>query len=300
MASPQLVLGIAIGTRTVQAVELERTSAGVLLRALDEWDNPLAPPGPVASDEGIAAFKESLRAFLKVHRIASRRALVAVDSSSLFVTSVPLTEPVTKHELKGQIAWELEQHFPGTTAADFVSDGLRLPSPSTDGTADYLCVALRRQYARILESMLADRGLTVEAIDVDHVCVEHALRMSYPDSLRKAILLVGFKEDHLDVSRVMNGAMETYESWRIGPADDLTALVSDRAHVAPGIAGITVYGAALPREVLSQLRRNAPLPVEALNPFRHIQIAPPARLSAGMKVPSYHFAASVGAALRAE
>ena len=294
------ILGLSIEESAVRAVELLRREDRMVVLAADTWANTLPPPGEIMSDENVGAFKEALDAFLKVNRVKARHVSVALDTSGLFITTIPLPETSTREEIHRQVVWELQQFFPDVAPADFVHDAHRLAVDHTHGTAEFLCVAARRQYTRTVQAMLADRGFHLELVDADHFGAEHALRAAYPESAQKVMLLAGVKKDRIDLSVLKNGTLAAYDFVTLESPDSLVAELARQQEQVKGLDSIMTYGPALDDDALASLRKSLTIPVEAMDPFRSLEVSAPARLSPGLQLPAHWYCAAIGVALRNE
>jgi Tfp pilus assembly PilM family ATPase len=294
------ILGLGIEESAVRAVELLHAGSRVTVLAADTWANTLPQPGDTMSDESVGAFKEALDAFLKVNRVKARRASVALDTSGLFITTIPLPETSTREDIHHQIVWELQQFFPDVAPSDFVHDAHRLAVDHQQATAEFLCVAARRQYARTIQAIFSDRGFRLDLVDADHFGAEHALRAGYPEVLQKLVLLACAKKDRLDFSLLKNGTLTAYDFVTPDGPDGPAAELVRQQELVPGLDAIMAYGPALDDDALARLRKALTIPVEAIDPFRGLEVSAPARLSAGLQLPPHWYCAAIGVALRNE
>jgi len=294
------ILGLSIEESAVRAVELLRKEDSTILLAADTWANTLPPPGETMSEEDVGTFKQALDAFLKVNRVKAKHVSVALDTSGLFITTIPLPETATREDVDRQIVWELQQFFPDVAPADFVHDAHRLVVDHGHGIAEFLCVAARRQYARTVQAMLTDRGFRLELVDADHFGAEHALRAGYPESTQKVMLLAGVKKGRVDLSVLRNGTVSAYDFATPESSADLIAELTREQETIPGLDAIMTFGPALDDDTLAALRKSLTVPVEAMDPFRSLEVSAPARLSPGLQLPPHWFCAAIGVALRSE
>lgn len=294
------ILGLSIEESAVRAVELLRKDDRSVLLAADSWPNTLPPPGETMSDENVGAFKEALDAFLKVNQVKAKHVSVALDTAGLFITTIPLPETSTREDIHRQVVWELQQFFPDVAPADFVHDAYRLAVDHTHGTAEFLCVAARRQYTRTVQTMLVDRGFRLELVDADHFGAEHALRAGYPESGQKVVLLAGVKKGRVDLSVLRNGTLAAYDFVTPESPEELAAELARQQEQVMGLDSVMTYGPALDNDALASLRRSLIVPVEAMDPFRSLEVSAPARLSPGLQLPAYWYCAAIGVALRNE
>jgi len=297
MPVKETILGIALNERGVQAVEIERNGPASKLLAIDEWDNTVSFTG---SDRGrgMQQFLEYLTAFLKVNQSKTRKASIALDTSLLFLTTLPMEEGLTRAEITEHINWELSQYFPDLTQKEFISDVHPLTHPDAEPWREVLSVSIRRTHASLIQRALAQIGIELHILDVDHFAADTALRLNYPDAYRKYIALVGVKENRLDISLIRNGSLESYRYAVVNSNKEIVDRVALLAQEAKGVFSIATYGPYLDRELLTQIRKASRLLVEAMNPLRHVAISDTLRIADHLSMPSYRFAAAVGAALR--
>jgi Tfp pilus assembly PilM family ATPase len=299
MSSRELVLGLSITDRTVQAVEVEQDGPSNSLLAIDEWENTF-PFGTPDDTHGIDQFIEYLSAFMKVNKVKAKRVSVALDTSSLFINSFPLEEGLSRVEINEHVNWELGQFFPAVPPKEFVTDIHMMAAHPAERWNQVLSVSVRRRDAYAVQSAISKLGLNLHILDVDHFSADTALRINYPDTERKFIALVGVKENRLDISLLRNGTMEAYSYCIVQSNQEIVDQVGALSRDVKGIQSITAYGPYLEKDILVLIRRGSALLVEALNPLRHVKVSDSLRLADHLSVPSYRFASAVGVALRRE
>jgi hypothetical protein len=226
------------------------------------------------------------------------RACVALDSSRLFINSIPVEEGISRLERNDHMRWELSQFFPDEAPGDFITDVQAITDNRIDKWITSLSVSIRKRESDLIQSALMRLGLDLRVIDVDHFSADAALRHNYPDTERKYMALVGVKETRLDVSLLRNGVLEEYHYHTISSNNEIVEAIGTLAREARGLYSVTAYGTDLDMDLLVLIRRGSILLVEAMNPLRHVRIADTLRLSDHLTVPSYRFAAAIGVALR--
>jgi Tfp pilus assembly PilM family ATPase len=290
------ILGLSISGGSIQAVELERAGSDTTLLAIDEWENTF--PLGSTNGAGMAEFHHAFGRFVHENKINTQRVSIALDTSMLFLNSLPLEPGLTRSEISDHVKWELSQYFPDSDASEFITD-VHVLREKTDGRYnEALSVSVKRHDAAMIQKALTSLGLELNIVDADHFAADTALRINYPDTYRKYIALVGIKENRLDISLMRNGSLETYKYVLVTSNAEIIQSIAVLARRTPGIYSITAYGPYLDRELLTHIRRGSPVLVEALNPLRHINVADSLRLAEHLSVPSYRFAAAVGVALR--
>lgn len=299
MSSRELVLGLSITDRSVQAVEIEQDGPSNSLLAMDEWENTF-PTGAIEDGQGIEQFMEYLAAFIKVNKVKAKKVSVALDTSALFINSFPLEDGLSRVEINEHVNWELAQFFPDVPAREFVTDIHVMTQDRTDRWNQVLSVSVRRRDAYAVQAAIAKLGLSLHILDVDHFSADTALRINYPDSDRKYLALVGIKENRLDISLMRNGNMESYNYCIVQSNQEIVDQIGALSRDVKGIQSITAYGPYLEKDLLVLIRRSSALLVEALNPLRHVKVSDSLRLADHLTVPSYRFTSAVGVALRRE
>jgi hypothetical protein len=92
--------------------------------------------------------------------------------------------------------------------------------------------------------------------------------------------------------------LEKYNYMVTEDPEDLPASIGKLTREVDGLAVAMMYGPGLDDHLLHQIRQTSAVPVETLNPFRHVAVAPETVPGEHLTVPSYRFAAAIGAALR--
>jgi hypothetical protein len=275
MAEPDRRIGLSIFGSLIQAVEIDLGGSTPKLLAIDEWENTLPIGSTVEDDLGLHQFDEYFSAFLKVNRTQSQYVSVALDTSFLFLHTVPMEADVDESELTDQMTWELSQYFPDAPPSDFVTASHIVHRDPSDAASEHLCVSIRRRDAALIETIL-----------------------KRPDSSRRFLVLVGLKEDRLDVSLIRSGNLEEYSYRLIRTEKDIIEQFASLSREYTGINAIATYGPRLDRDLLVEIRHNCSTLVEALNPLRHVNVSDSLRLADHLRAPAYRFASTVGVAMR--
>jgi Tfp pilus assembly PilM family ATPase len=297
MATKETVLGLSLSDKSVQAVEIEQDGSSNTLLAIDEWENTL-PARAGHNGHGTTRFIEYLTAFMKVNRSKSRKVSVSLDTTEMFLNSIPMDEGLSRIQINEHINWELSQYFPEVSGKEFITDVHVLAQHTGDKWNEVLSVSVQRHDVFLVQQATQQMGLTLRILDVDHFSADTALRVNYPDTNRKYLALVGVKENRLDVSLIKNGNMESYSYSVVQSNKEIVEQIGLLSRETKGIYSITVYGPFLDKDLLVQIRRGSALLVEALNPLRHVKVSDSLRLADHLTVPSYRFASAVGVALR--
>ncbi len=297
MLRSEIILGLALGDRRVQAVAMQHEGTQRTLLAIDEWNNTL----PFRSDTngaGLSRFVEHLSGYLDTHKIAPDKVSVTIDSGQTFIATLPLEEGISRLERNDQMRWELNQYFPETDAGEFITDVQPITDNKIERWVKSISVSLRKRHADVIGKVMSEMGLHLHIVDVDHFSADHALRFNYPDISKKYMGLIGVKENRLDISLLRNGVLESYFYQSVSSNTEIVDHISTLSRDSLGLYSLSTYGTFLDIDLLVQIRRASSLLVEALNPLRHVGVSNSLMLADHLSVPSYRFAAAVGIALR--
>ena len=297
MLHSEIILGLALGDRRIQAVAMRHEGTRRTLLAIDEWNNTL----PFRSDTngaGLSRFAEHLSGYLSTHKIIPDKVSVTIDSGQTFIATLPFEEGISRLERNDHVRWELNQYFPDTDSGEFITDVQPITDNKIEKWVKAISVSLRKLHADVIGKVISEMGLVLHIVDVDHFSADHALRFNYPDIGKKYMGLIGVKENRLDISLLRNGVLESYSYRSISSNIEIVEYISTLASESRGLYSLSTYGTFLDIDLLVQIRRASSLLVEALNPLRRVGVADSLMLADHLSVPSYRFAAAVGIALR--
>jgi Tfp pilus assembly PilM family ATPase len=291
------VLGLYLNEKLAHAVLLEQNTSSNRLVAAGEWYNTLFD---YAGDDtpGVDDFVDHLSRFLAAHKVTeSPQVSIALDTSLLFLSTVPLSSTVSRSEIDEQVAWELRTHFPDAPADNFVSDIHVLAKPGTEDWDEILLVAVRRDLVRKLHHSLARLKLRLAVVDGDHFSADTALRHNHPGSASKFVALIGVKPERLDVSLIRYLDIESYSYVVTHSEQECLDEIIRIAKTTDGLSGIVLYG-MVSATLFARLQSDLTIPVELLNPLRFIDVASAARTHKPLMANAPSYAAALGVALR--
>lgn len=293
------VLGLYLSGKSAQAVVIEQNSSRRTLLALHEWDNTLFD---YAGDDtpGTDEFVERMLQFTAAHPVEIHRVRVALDTSLLFMITIPFERAAPRERIEEQIEWELTEYFPGSPPKTFISD-LHILARGISKRYDHiLSVSVRRDQIRSLHRGLAKLRLGLEIVDPDHFSADTSLHLNHPESADKYLALVGIKDDRIDVSMMRNAELESYTYTTVASRDQAIEYIGNLSRSAEGLQSMMVFGAGLDNGLVSILRQESAIPVEAMNPFRIVHIPTSLRSTTDAAFAPFRYAAAVGVALREE
>jgi Tfp pilus assembly PilM family ATPase len=291
------IVGIGLGSNSLQAVEIDHSGRTKTVLAMGEYLYARTR-GEKSPEQKSDIFSEGLSFFFNSQGFRSKRVSVALDTSSLFLHTLPVEAGLSGSQMTEQLNWELNQYFPETNPKDFITDVHVLSENPAQRLKEILSVSVRRKETARIQRAIAAIGRTVHIVDVDHFASETALRVNYPDTSAKDLALVGIKRHRVDISLLRKGVMESYRYHLVESDAELIEHVGSLSREARGVFSIVAYGPYLDNNLLVGIRRKSNILVEALNPLRHLSVSRTVRLGDNVAGPSYRFAAAIGVALR--
>lgn len=170
------ILGIDIGPSAVKLVELSRSGSRFRVESF-----AIEPLGEgLVEDRNPSDISEVAEAIKRACRKAgarSRRAAVAVPTSSVITRTVPMPAEFKESDLETNITIEAVQYIPypiEEVYLDFETKGL---SPASSDMQDVMLVATRKENVDTREATLKDAGLTPAIVDVEAYALENAFRL---------------------------------------------------------------------------------------------------------------------------
>lgn len=289
------ILGVYLSEQLAQIVALEQDGSSNVLRAVAEWPSTLFN---YAGDDtpGVDEFVEHLSAFLSTHSLKPHMVSIALDSSLIFVNTVPFSHSASRSEIDEQIEWELKEYFPDAPRDSFISDMHILSGDNKQN--DVMMVSVRRDLIQKLYRSLSRLRLGLDIVDVDHFSADNALRFNFPETMNKFLALIGLKGGRIDTSLIRYNDLESYSYTLYASQEDVVAQIEKVSKETKGLSSISLYGTHLNAENLANIRNASAVSVDALNPLRSVQIANTVRANIDPTFASYRYCAAVGAALR--
>lgn len=290
------ILGLHVAEHSTQALLLAWDKGRWTLHAALEWQSELFRQ--VGDDTpGVDDFVERLTAFLAQQQMEVHQVAVALDTTRLFVNTLPVNEP-TESLIEEQIAWELSEYFPGSPKNAFISDYHVIPPTDSRPYSNVLMVSVRRDVVQKIQRAMSRLHLELVAMDGDHFAAETLVRLGYPETKTKHIALVGVKPERLDMSLLRHWDVESYH-YTLATQDDhvvkdLAQFTSQHKHLET----VMLFGKTLDEGLIGEIRAALSVPVELLNPFRTVTVATTLRFNNDLTTRAFRYAPAVGVALR--
>lgn len=290
------ILALHITEHSSQALLLESDKGRWTLHAAMEWQSELFKQ--VGDDTpGVDAFVERLSTFLFQQQLEVHEAAVALDTTRLFVNTIPV-DNTTESVIEEQIAWELSEYFPGSPKNAFISDYHVMPKSDSRLYNNVLTVSVRRDVVQKIQRAMSRLKLQLTNVDGDQFAAETVLRLSYPNTKAKLIALAGIKAERLDVSLLQNWEVESYSYRLVTQDENIVQALALLAKEHKRVEGVMVFGKSLDEGLIGELRAALPVPVEVLNPFRTVTVAAKLRFNNDLTTRAFRYVAAIGVALR--
>ena len=170
------ILGIDIGPSAVKLVELSRS--GPRFRVESFAIEPLSEGmvedrNPTDTDE----MAEAIRRVCRKAGTRSRRAAVAVPTSSVITRTVPMPADFKESDIEANITIEAAQYVPYPIEEVYLDFEVKGASSAGGDLRDVMLVATRRENVDTREATLKNAGLTPMIVDVEAYALENSFRL---------------------------------------------------------------------------------------------------------------------------
>ena len=291
------ILGLYLSEKQAQGVLLEQDNSSSKLFTAAEWSNSLFD---YAGDDtpGVDDFVEHLSRFVTTQKLSTPlRVSVTLDTSLLFISTIPFGSTVSRSEIDDQIQWELRTHFPDAPANSFISDIHILTRPRSDEGDEVLMVSVRSDLVRKIHRSLARLNLRVDVVDCDHFSADTALRYNHSEAASRFVALVGLKPQRIDLTLIRYFDTESYSYAMVRSDQEVVQHIRRIVDEKKDLSSIVVYG-KVANDLLAHVRNAIGIPVEKLNPLRCVELAGAAWSDAALKESAANYVSAIGVALR--
>ncbi len=170
------MLGIDISPSAVKVVELSRSGSRFRVEAyavepLGEGmleDRNLADPDVIG---------EAIKRACRNAGVRTRRAAVAVPTSSVINRTVPMPVEFKESDIEANISIEAAQYIPYPIEEIYLDFEVKGPSQASSEQQDILLVATRKENVDTREAALKEAGLIPAVVDVEAYALENMFRL---------------------------------------------------------------------------------------------------------------------------
>ena len=170
------ILGIDIGPSAVKLVELSRSGARFRVEgfAIEPLGEGLVEDRNPTDTDGVA---EAVKRACRKAGARSRRAAVAVPTSSVITRTVPMPAEFKESDVETNITIEAIQYIPYPIEEVYLDFEMKGLSPASSDMQDVMLVATRKENLDTREATLKNAGLTPAIVDVEAYALENAFRL---------------------------------------------------------------------------------------------------------------------------
>ena len=120
---------------------------------------------------------EAIKELLAVQKVTTKEAVISVSGSSVIIKRVSVAD-MTDEELAESIRWEAEQYIP-FSIEDVNVDFQKLGPAATEGQADVLLVAVKKDKINDYVNLVKEAGLEPVVMDVDAFALANMYELNY-------------------------------------------------------------------------------------------------------------------------
>ncbi len=170
------ILGIDIGPSAVKLVELSRSGARFRVEgfAIEPLGESMVEDRNPTDTDGVA---EAVKRACRKAGARSRRAAVAVPTSSVITRTVPMPAEFKESDVETNITIEAIQYIPYPIEEVYLDFEMKGLSPASSDMQDVMLVATRKENLDTREATLKNAGLTPAIVDVEAYALENAFRL---------------------------------------------------------------------------------------------------------------------------
>lgn len=249
-------LGIDIGQRALQLVELQRAGAD------QDWQLAAWAEEPLPADADTKTLAAALRHAWRRSGSRSRAAVVALPDSAVLSRSLNLPAALSEAELESLLQLEVAQQ--GAWAdAPIAFDFMRHGEPSAAGQVEVQLVACRRDGVEHYRRALQLAGLRAAALEIDSQALARVCaRLPQAQATTQALVLLELREDEPWLGVLQGGRMIHRRSLSCPGAP--TALADPAALLDELAAALQLFLASGPECPLAEVLLTGGLPAASL------------------------------------
>ena len=236
--------------------------------------------------------------FLNSIKSVSPNISFALNSRSVFLSTIPVDANLKETELKSVIEWEFNKYFSNSNPNDYLISSHKLPSQIKSPFYNYLIVGIRNTLISLLEEVAKSLNKKLNIIELDHFGAEHLLNSVNNKIKSQRVVLIGADENSYDLSILSNGQSEQFANFTSDDDksfDRITKLLLEQR-----VTQIFVYGRFTESIISSPLTKLISIPISYLNPFEFLEFSKSKKIGNDSKQFLSRFSASAGLALRIE
>lgn len=192
-------VALDIGSTVIKLVQLKGSGKSY---SLSKFGTVALPPEVIVEGAVMDANRvsEAIRELLTSQKVKTKDVVLAVSGSSVIIKRVSISD-MTDEELAESIKWEAEQYIP-FSIDDVNVDFQKLGPGATEGQADILLVAVKKDKINDYVNLVKDAGLEPVVVDVDAFALANMYELNYEaEGGITALLNIGASVTNINILR---------------------------------------------------------------------------------------------------
>ncbi|HQY19624.1 MAG TPA: hypothetical protein PK294_04780 [Ignavibacteria bacterium] len=159
--------------------------------------------------EYLEEFSEIINGILDTSGLEPYEANILIDTGLAFMNIIPVDFSDRNSSINAHIHWDLSNYFP-ETYKDYNVKCFRLNNyPVSEKVDEVLLIAVSNIKTDFLKNVCNNCNIIVKKIEIDQFATEKYIRNK--KSVAEASLIIGFRNNRLDLSLIVNGVLKYYD-----------------------------------------------------------------------------------------
>ena len=192
-------IALDIGSTYIKLVQLKGAGKSY---SLSKFGMVPLPPEVIVEGAVMDANRvsEAIKELLTATKVKTKEVVLSVSGSSVIIKRVSIAD-MTDEELAESIKWEAEQYIP-FSIDDVNVDFQKLGPGATEGQADVLLVAVKKDKINDYVNLVKDAGLDPVVVDVDAFALANMYELNYESEAGiTALLNIGASVTNINILR---------------------------------------------------------------------------------------------------
>ena len=244
------------------------------------------------AEEPLSSHIEIVNDLYQRMKVDFKKLSLVLSSDLVMIKKVPLALGLDEKIARQVIDWEADQ-MTVSQMNQYIIDSDKLSFQTSNGNSIYLLVLIRKKIVKIVRQLIARAGLQLAKIDVDVFASVRTLKTNYDINVDDICLLIDVKQNHLELTIIYK--KEYFLSQKIRFSDaGINAATAEPQEISKLILKevkrilfghrlgqnmddldqIFLMGNEIAQHVMKELVESVSVPVQMVNPFKRILIAP--------------------------
>ena len=192
------IVGLDVGSRTLNIAKLEDTKHGFKLKKFGTRDIPpgLIEEGSIKNPDEVA---RALRELFKVYKIKEKNVAISIGGDSIIVKNISI-QSMEEEKLQETIHFEAEQYIPFDISDVNLDFQILGEDPSNPNQMNVLLVAAKKEIVQEYANLIQMAGLVPYIIDVDFFAMQNIYEDTYDtENQNVALIDIGSSKTALNI-----------------------------------------------------------------------------------------------------